>query len=237
MHQKQLNLKFRGVEEEINENIKGKMIRELAKWLEIKEEEVACTVESAFRIRVKPQQLKLKKSPGDCLMIFNSIEMKNMILRTSYRKKLIIENRTIIIYKEIPIRLLGKRQGYRQIVSVLQRNNIQYRWEFPEGITFYYKDKRFRLIDTQEAEIFLRRYEKELGKGEEWYGGGGRYTERRKEKKVKNTEKQKRERKEEEEEVEEEGAVGGEEEEEEEEELGEEEEKEEETTRNRKTRS
>lgn len=52
------------------------------------------------------------------------------------------------------------------MVSVLKRNDIQYRWEFPEGIAFFYKDKKFKLTDTQEVEKFLRRYEKELGKAE-----------------------------------------------------------------------
>lgn len=142
MRQKQLHLKFRGVDEETNEDIKEKMTKELSKWLGIKEEEVAFSIENAFRIKMRPQQIRPKKLLGDCLVIFNSIEMKNLILKTSYREKLIINERPIIIYKEIPVRLLRKREGYRQVVGVLKRNGIQYRWEFPEGIAFFYKDKK-----------------------------------------------------------------------------------------------
>ncbi|XP_077778958.1 uncharacterized protein LOC144326281 [Podarcis muralis] len=230
MRQKQLNLKFRGVPEEANENVREKMIGELSKWLEVEEEEVADTIDKAFRIRGKMQQAKSKKLAGDCLVVFNSIEMKNMILRLSYKKNLTIEGRPIVIYKEIPIRFLRKRDGYRQIASVLRRNAISYRWDFPEGITFYYKDKRFRLMNTQEADKFLRRYEKELGRIEERAEEGERLTEERERKRRKEKGKERGEkRKEEEEEVEEEeeeGAVGGE---------GEEE-NEEETIKNRKIR-
>lgn len=87
MRQKQLHLKFRGVGEERNEDIKEKMIKELSKWLGIKEEEVAFTIESAFRIKMRLHQIKSKKLLGDCLVIFNSTEMKNLILKMSYQKK------------------------------------------------------------------------------------------------------------------------------------------------------
>uniref|UniRef100_A0A670HXG9 L1 transposable element RRM domain-containing protein n=1 Tax=Podarcis muralis TaxID=64176 RepID=A0A670HXG9_PODMU len=140
----QLNLKFRGIGEVRDEDIKGKMTKELARWLALREDEVAQTIENAFRIKIRPKQNKQKKIPGDCLVIFRSIEMRNRILKESYQKKLIIDGRPIIIFKEIPIRLLRKREGYKQIVNTLRKNGIQHRWEFPEGISFSTRKKDSR---------------------------------------------------------------------------------------------
>uniref|UniRef100_A0A670K8U4 L1 transposable element RRM domain-containing protein n=1 Tax=Podarcis muralis TaxID=64176 RepID=A0A670K8U4_PODMU len=151
----QLNLKFRGIGEVRDEDIKGKMTIELARWLALREDEVAQTIENAFRIKIRPKQNKQKKTPGDCLVIFRSIEMRNRILKESYQKKLIIDGRPIIIFKEIPIRLLRKREGYKQIVNTLRKNGIQHRWEFPEGISFFYKEKRFKITEIQEVSKFL----------------------------------------------------------------------------------
>lgn len=58
----------------------------------------------------------------------------------------------------------------------MKKNGIQHRWEFLKGISFYYKDKRFKLGSLQDLEKFTRRYEKELDrKGEikERPGGKG----------------------------------------------------------------
>ncbi|XP_077773921.1 uncharacterized protein LOC144325211 [Podarcis muralis] len=167
MRQRQMQLKFRGIEEEMNENIRERIIKELAKWLEMKEEEVAYTIDNAYRIKIRTYQNRTKKPLGDCLVVFNSIGMRNLILKTSYHKKLIIGVRPIIVLKEIPVRLLRKREGYRYITGVLRRNNIQFRWEFPEGIAFFFKDKKFKLTNPLEVEKFLRRYERELGKKED----------------------------------------------------------------------
>lgn len=163
MRLKQLHLKFRGVAEDRNEDIRGKMIKELSNWLGIREEEMAATIVNVYRM-TRPKHMNASKFLGDCLVIFNSLEMKNLVLRKSYNNRLRIDGRPIIIYKEIPVRLLRKREGYKQVAAALRRTGVPFRWEFPEGISFFYKEKKFRLLEAQEADKFLRRYEKELGK-------------------------------------------------------------------------
>uniref|UniRef100_A0A670JB41 Endonuclease/exonuclease/phosphatase domain-containing protein n=1 Tax=Podarcis muralis TaxID=64176 RepID=A0A670JB41_PODMU len=45
--------------------------------------------------------------------------MRNIILKESYQKRLIIDGKPIIIFKEIPIRFLRKREGYKQLMILL----------------------------------------------------------------------------------------------------------------------
>lgn len=60
---------------------------------------------------------KLKRIPGDCLIFFNSREMNDLILKTNQEKKLCIEEKFIIIYKETPKRFLKQREPYKGITQ------------------------------------------------------------------------------------------------------------------------
>lgn len=111
--------------------------------------------------RVKSSYAMKKKSPGDCLVIFNSRMVKYRILQMNYEKRLIIGGGNIIILKEITLRLLKKRSNYKTLTDVLKTNKIAYRWEFPEGVSFTYKGKKQR---CRSIEKFWRKYKKELGK-------------------------------------------------------------------------
>lgn len=46
---------------------------------------------------------------------------------------------------------------------MLWETTIPYRWEFPQGISFSYKEKNHRCRDKSDAEKFWRRYRKDLG--------------------------------------------------------------------------
>ncbi|CAI5799474.1 Hypothetical predicted protein [Podarcis lilfordi] len=163
---KELNLRFRGVIEQEGENIKERLIMEIANWLGLDEEEVGKTIDKAFRIKYKTERGK-KNLPGDCLVFLNSREMKDLILRTNLERKLCINEKIIIIYKETPKRFLKRREEYKDITLILRKNEIWYKWEFPEGVSFFYKDKKFKIKSTQEIVKFMRRYGKELGKKED----------------------------------------------------------------------
>nr|XP_028605276.1 uncharacterized protein LOC114606852 [Podarcis muralis] len=169
MRQNQANLKFRGIPEKLNENIRAKVVKELAIWLGRKEEEINHHLINTFRIRAKSAKAKEKKLPGDVIAMFNSFEIRNEILKQNFTKRLYIEGNLIIIFKEIPSRFLRRREPYKKLTNQLKKNGILYRWEFPEGISFYFKEKRFKLSTTLELQKFARRYEKDLGK---MMGGG-----------------------------------------------------------------
>lgn len=106
MKMKQANLKFRGIPEEANENIRIKLIKELANWMDVREEDIGFTIANVFRIKVKSTKARGEKLPGDVLVMFNSLDMRNEILRLNYNKKLCIGGRAIIAFKEIPSRFL-----------------------------------------------------------------------------------------------------------------------------------
>nr|XP_034967846.1 glutamic acid-rich protein-like isoform X1 [Zootoca vivipara]XP_034967847.1 glutamic acid-rich protein-like isoform X1 [Zootoca vivipara]XP_034967848.1 glutamic acid-rich protein-like isoform X1 [Zootoca vivipara]XP_034967849.1 glutamic acid-rich protein-like isoform X1 [Zootoca vivipara]XP_034967850.1 glutamic acid-rich protein-like isoform X1 [Zootoca vivipara]XP_034967852.1 glutamic acid-rich protein-like isoform X1 [Zootoca vivipara]XP_034967853.1 glutamic acid-rich protein-like isofor len=163
MKQRQLNLKLRGIPEESGEDIKSRIIAELAKWMGKTDEEVSQTIVNAFRIKVKSAKAKARKAPGDCVVIFNTMEMKNEILSLSFTNKLIIGGKPIIVFKEIPGRFLKKRDNYKAMVALLKKNGIQHRWEYPEGMMFFYKEKRHVLTSMHDIGKFLRKYEIFLG--------------------------------------------------------------------------
>lgn len=79
LRQRENNLRFRLVPETQGEEIKEKLIKEIAQWLEMQEEDVAKTIQNLFRIKVRTT--KAKKFPGDCLVIFKDREIRNLILQ------------------------------------------------------------------------------------------------------------------------------------------------------------
>uniref|UniRef100_A0A670INJ2 L1 transposable element RRM domain-containing protein n=1 Tax=Podarcis muralis TaxID=64176 RepID=A0A670INJ2_PODMU len=159
LRQKEVNLRLRAVPEIQNENIKEKLIIELAEWMGISAEEMAKNVQNAFRMRVKTT--RVKKFTGDCLITFKDKEMRNRILQRNREKRLNIGGNYIVIFKDIPIRLLKRRDSYKRLAQTLKKNKIEFRWEFPEGLSFTYRGKRHRLSSQEETGKFLRKY-KEL---------------------------------------------------------------------------
>ncbi|XP_077786703.1 uncharacterized protein LOC144328047 [Podarcis muralis] len=164
MRQNQTNLKLRGIPEIPNEDIRSKVIKELASWLDKKEDEINSYLVNIFRIRSRVDKVKKKKLPGDVIVMFNTMEIRNEILKQNHIKRLYIGGNPIINFKEIPSRFLRRRDPYKKLTIQLKKIGILYRWEFPEGISFYFKEKRFKLSTSLELQKFTRRYEKELGK-------------------------------------------------------------------------
>uniref|UniRef100_A0A670IGT0 L1 transposable element RRM domain-containing protein n=1 Tax=Podarcis muralis TaxID=64176 RepID=A0A670IGT0_PODMU len=159
LRQREVNLRLRLVPELQGENIKEKLIKEIAQWMEMDIEEVTKSVQSAFRL--KTRSAKARKLPGDCLVTFKDREMRNQILQKNREKRLNIEGNYIIIFKDISIRLLKRRDPYKPTVQILEKNNIELRWEYPEGISFVYKSKRHRLTSLEELGKFLRKYKEQ----------------------------------------------------------------------------
>lgn len=63
MKQRESNLCFRSVPETLGEDIKNKLISEIAQWLNMQQEEIANAMQSAFRIKAKSTKAK-KHSRG-----------------------------------------------------------------------------------------------------------------------------------------------------------------------------
>lgn len=160
MRQKETVLRFRGVPQTHDEQIQEKLSQEIANWLGVEVEEMLLDIDKIFRI--KSERSDTYKGPGDCLIFFNSRLLKDKILHQKGQVKLVIDDRPIKIFKEIPKRILKKRQNYKTVTEALRKNSIRFRWEFPEGITFTYKDRRKTFRSVDELGKFWRKYKKEL---------------------------------------------------------------------------
>lgn len=154
-------MRFRGVKENQEEEISTKLLKELADWLGVEEDELLLDIEKIFRIKVNKS--RNKKGPGDCLVFLNSRLLREKILLKNRTDPLCIEGKVIEIMKEIPTRLLKRRDNSRFLTSALKKNKILFRWEFPEGLTFTYKERRRTLRSVEETRIFWRKYWEELG--------------------------------------------------------------------------
>ncbi|XP_060125029.1 uncharacterized protein LOC132591260 [Zootoca vivipara] len=158
MYQRELILRFRGVPEVQGEDIMSKLIKELAEWLGVREEELIMDVDKIFRVR--PEGKKQYRGPGDCLVYLNSRLLKDKILQ---KRRLRIDGNNVIIYKEIPKRILKKREKYKVLTDALKLKGIRFKWLVPEGLSFTIKDTRKVIRSVDVMEKVRRTYRKELG--------------------------------------------------------------------------
>ncbi|CAI5790458.1 Hypothetical predicted protein [Podarcis lilfordi] len=161
MQRRENTLRFRGLTEDADEIIEKKISKELAAWLDLEEAEIAQKIEKAFR--VKSNVAKANNWPADCLVSFNSMDFRNRILHASNKKKFQSEGNDIIVHKIIPNRLIKKREAYRPLAKALKAKAVYYRWEYPGGISFFFKEKRRKCLSALDADKFWRKYRKDLG--------------------------------------------------------------------------
>lgn len=84
------------------------------------------------------------------------------MLFQSYHKERNIEGNQIHIYKDIPKRILRKREDYKYLTVQLSKNFFFYKWEKLEGISVNYKQKWSRLKTIQKAKEFWKKFGQEI---------------------------------------------------------------------------
>ena len=162
MKQRELYLRFRAVPEHTPEgNLREKMVTALSDLVGIQQLEMDKMIDTVYR--TNSAYAKKRKEPGDCLILFTSRTIKDRILQSHFQKQLVIDDQKVLILKEIPVSLLVKRKPYKYLTEVLRRNRIHFRWEFPEGISFMFKGKKYRFTEILKVDEFWRKYKKELG--------------------------------------------------------------------------
>lgn len=186
MRQKSQVVRIRGVPDKGELDLKTYLANVIAECLGEEQDYIAEAMDSCYHVRTK--SAKTRELPGDCLVIFNSKKLKDAIVQNNYENRLQIDGNMIFMLKEIPPRLLQKCQKYKFLTNVLTRVNIQFRWEFPEEISFTYKKQRHRLTNSEQAQDFCQRYGRDFdnpytpsepvgatgGTGEGDTGGGDR---------------------------------------------------------------
>lgn len=149
------NIKLRGLPEAEKEQIFDRIIPALAEYIETSEETLNWQIEKIFRINSR--LAKEKNLDRDIAICFTNARLRNKVCSQNLEKKLIIEDKEIEIYKDIPIQILRRRQDYRFLTQELLKNNIKYRWDTFEGIVFSYRQKRYKIDNLDKAKDFYRR--------------------------------------------------------------------------------
>lgn len=73
----------------------------------------------------------------------------------------------IEIYKDLPLQIIRKRQEYKFLTMLLQKNEIFYRWDKIEGIIFNYRQRRYKLNSIEQAKFFFEKFNRENREREE----------------------------------------------------------------------
>lgn len=152
-------LKLRGIPEDLNDDLYGNVLKELAKYLEMNEEELEFFIDKIFRIN--SAVAKERKLPRDVVVVFIKSKYRDLTLQRSYTTDFRIGDSSIKVYKDIPIEILRKRQDYKFLTLELGRRKIPYSWERIEGVAILYKQKRYRVNTVPKAKDFLRKLRKE----------------------------------------------------------------------------
>lgn len=76
-----------------------------------------------------------------------------------------IDNKRILLLKEIPKKALTKWKKYKEIIEFLRNKNVRYRWELPEGVSFTYEGKRDTIRSNDQMEEFLEQHKTPEDKG------------------------------------------------------------------------
>lgn len=146
-------IRLRGIKDEKDEDTYQKMATILIEFLEKPEEEIKQSLDLAYR--VNSAFATSKKLPMDVIIQLTTIRKKEEILKRQFDTPMEIDNRKILILKEVLKKVLTKRKKYKELIEYLKKKNISYRWELPEGVSFLIRGKRLLIKTTEQMEEFM----------------------------------------------------------------------------------
>lgn len=160
LKEKQTNLRIRAVPESEEGELIEFLTSELEEYWDLDPQKEEFKIVSAFRLG----RVKRKNRARDCLISLRSREERDKILNLHYQKALVIEGVRIEIFKDIPKYLLDLRANYADLVGLLRKSNIPFRWEFPQGLSFSFKQKKIKIRSKEDKVSFLRDFGEDLRK-------------------------------------------------------------------------
>lgn len=122
----ELHLRFSGVMEEQG-NIREKMVNLIAGYIQKPMEEINNSCDNIYRIN--SEYAKLKNLPQDVIVQLTSKRIRDEIIERQYKEPLLKE-------------VIQTRKNYRKIIEKLNSEQIRYRWQVPEGLSFMWRAKR-----------------------------------------------------------------------------------------------
>lgn len=96
-----------------------------------------------------------------------SRKVREDILNRSYSDPMEFDGKKIKILKELPKRLITSRKDYRPLSEKLKNCKMRFRWEVPEGLSFFFKGKRWMVTNLETMQEAMQELNKEMRKGEE----------------------------------------------------------------------
>ena len=150
------NLRLRGLPELEEGSLKDFIVTQFSTFWHLKEDEVSALIVKAFRFGTKGK--KSSKTVSDCLIVLNNRYQRDYILDLHYKNNLVVQQNRVVLFKDIPKFFLDKRAPYNDLTAELRRRNISFSWEFPEGLTFMFKEKRIRIRSPADKQKFLDKH-------------------------------------------------------------------------------
>ncbi|XP_042302188.1 myosin-7-like [Sceloporus undulatus] len=149
-------VKIRGLLEEKNEDLYEKLVPKIAQFLEKEVTTFQFEIDKLFRIN--SQIARQKGLPRDVALHFVRKQTRDLFLNKHNESPFQIEGQDLKVLKDIPARLLRRRREYTSLTTLLRREKIPYRWEIPEGLTFWFQKKRVRITSPEQARGFIRKF-------------------------------------------------------------------------------
>ncbi|XP_042304128.1 neurofilament medium polypeptide-like [Sceloporus undulatus] len=153
-------LKIRGLKELKNEDLYDYVVTTLADYMEIPKMEYLWEINKTFR--VNSTFAREQNISRDTVVYFVRKKARDDVLFQSYQKDLIIEGKQVKIYKDVPKRILRKREDYKFLTTQLSKKKIFYKWEKLEGLSVNFKQKWYKLNTIQKAKDFWKKNGQEI---------------------------------------------------------------------------
>lgn len=102
--------------------------------------------------RVGPLRATEKTRPRDILAKFHSFQTKEGVLQAARAKPSIsFQEHSCSLYQDLAPATLARRQQFRALTNKLREDHIRYRWTYPFGLGFVYKNKQRHITDLQQG--------------------------------------------------------------------------------------
>lgn len=145
-------VRIRGIPENKQLDLERAVAEAFAGALDWRVENIGYEIEKVYR--VNSGFARQRGLPRDVVVYFVRKRMRNDIMQAYYNLRFKVAGHEILLLKEIPSIILRRRKELAFLTDELKKRGIQFRWEIPVGIIFYFDGKRQRIITVEKAKEF-----------------------------------------------------------------------------------
>ncbi|XP_060550752.1 uncharacterized protein LOC132712616 [Pantherophis guttatus] len=145
-------IRLRGIREEERQDLRQVCSEALAKILQVNPDLVFHKIDKIYR--VNSWVARQRQLPRDVVIYFTEREIRNDILQKSFHTSIQVGGSRLVIFKELPPKMLKARKEFGFLVKELKNLQIPFRWDAPAGVIFRYKGEGYRLNTVEKAQHF-----------------------------------------------------------------------------------